>query len=142
MDRLTATLSDESEARRVFFDALHLTVAAVRAGQTLTLELKPIKRSTGQNALMWSILSDLERQAKWHGEKLDAESWKHLLSAGIRPQKAVPGVNGGFVVLAQKTSRMTKEELSTLIELAYSVGAGQGVKWSRTSLGRDVPDLE
>ena len=142
MDRLTATLADEGEARRVFYDALHLAVAAIRAGHTLTLELKPKKRSTGQNALMWSILSDLERQASWHGEKMDAESWKHLLSAGIRPQKAVPGVNGGFVVLAQKTSRMSKEELSTLIELAYSIGADQGVQWSRTSLGREVPNLE
>ena len=63
MDRLTAILADESVARRVFYDALHLAVAAIRAGHTLTLELRPKKRSAGQNALMWSILTRTKRQA-------------------------------------------------------------------------------
>ncbi len=140
MESISVTLADECEARRVFYDALLMTVAAIRAGKGVTLELKEVKRTTAQNSLMWSILSDLSRQVVWHGAKLSADDWKHMLSATIHKQRAVVGINGGFVVLGNRTSRMTKDEMSEMIELAYALGAEHGVNWSRTSLGRHVPE--
>jgi hypothetical protein len=41
----------------------------------------------------------------------------------------VPGVDGGFVVLGQSTSKMTKGEMVELIELILAFGAQQGVKF-------------
>jgi len=140
MESISVTLADEGEARRVFYDALMLAVASIRADKPVALELKEVKRTTAQNSLMWSILSDLSRQVVWHGEKLTADDWKHMLSATIRKQRAVVGINGGFVVLGNRTSRMTKAEISEMIELAYALGAEHGVNWSRTSLGRHVPE--
>ena len=35
---------------------------------------------------------------------------------------------------------MTIPEMTAVIDLAHAFGAGRGVVWKRTSLGRDVPD--
>jgi len=39
----------------------------------------------------------------------------------------VPGIDGGFVVLGLSTSKMSKEEMSELLELALAFGAQKGV---------------
>jgi hypothetical protein len=49
-------------------------------------------------------------------------------------------LDGGLVVLGMRTSKLTVPEMSDLIALGHAVGDERGVQWSRTSLGRDVPD--
>jgi hypothetical protein len=95
--------------------------------------------------MLWSILGDLADQVQWPVDgklqKLDADEWKHILSAGLKKhQRVAQGIEGGFVMLGQATSRMTVGEMADLITLAHAFGDERGVKWSRTSLGRDVPD--
>lgn len=107
------------------------------AGNKLTLTLEEEKRSLPQNQLMWSILSDLSKQVPWHGEKLTKEEYKDLLTAGLKKQRAIPGIDGGFVVLGTSTSKMTKQEMTDLITLAHAFGDERGVKWSPTSIGQD-----
>jgi len=97
------------------------------AGNRLTLEIKREKRSNEQNRLMWAALSDISRQVDWYGEKLSPEDWKHVLSASLKKQRAVPGLDGGFVVLGLSTSKMSKDEMSELLELALAFGAQKGV---------------
>lgn len=114
-------------------------------GIEFLVEIRPITRTLAQNALMWSILTDLSQQTKWavDGEMvaLDPEEVKDILTAGLRKhQRMARGIDGGLVILGMRTSRMTKAQMSDLIELAYAVGAERGVRWRRTSLGRDVPD--
>lgn len=109
------------------------------------VEIKPQTRTLAQNALMWSILTDLSKQTKWavDGEMvgLDPEDIKDILTAALRKhQRMAKGVDGGLVILGMRTSRMTRAQMSDVIEIAYAVGAERGVRWSRTSLGRDVPD--
>lgn len=105
------------------------------AGNKLTLTLEEEKRSLPQNQLMWSILSDLAKQVPWHGEKLTKEEYKDLLTAGLKKQRAIPGIDGGFVVLGTSTSKMKKQEMTDLITLAHAFGDERGVKWSPTSIG-------
>lgn len=88
------------------------------------------RRSSDQNAKLWPMLRDISRQVVWHGERLTEEEWKDVLTAGIRRQKAVPGIEGGFVVLGAHTSGMSRELFSELIEFAYWFGGEQGVEWS------------
>jgi hypothetical protein len=102
------------------------------AGHRLTLELRTQTRTNPQNRLMWAMLGDVARQVDWHGQQLDSEDWKHIFSASLNNQRAVPGLSGGFVVLATKTSRMTKQEMSDLIELMHAFGAERHVIWSKT----------
>jgi hypothetical protein len=97
-------------------------------------KLKPEdgKRSTDQNRKLWAMLRDLSEQVIWHGNKLADHEWKDVLTAGLKRQKVAPGIDGGFVVLGAKTSKMTKAEFSELVELLYAFGAERGVKWTDT----------
>ena len=108
---------------------------ALQAGHKLELTIKREKRSLDQNALLWSVLTDLSKQVKWYDQTLTKEEFKDLLTAGLKKQKAVPGIDGGFVMLGTSTSAMTKEEMSDLITLAHAFGDERGVKWSPTSIG-------
>ncbi|GGO89112.1 hypothetical protein GCM10011348_46100 [Marinobacterium nitratireducens] len=104
------------------------------AGGTVIVTLGRQKRSLSQNAKMWPMLTDLSNQVEWYGEKLSPEDWKHVMTAGLVKQRAVPGIEGGFVVLGVSTSKMKKETFSQLIELMYAFGAEQGVKWSESAM--------
>jgi NinB protein len=104
-------------------------VLAAPVGHVVTIK-EPI-RNLDQNAKMWAMLSDLERQCQWHGVKLVAEEWKDLLSAGLVQSRVVPNLEGnGFVILGQRTSNLTKGQFASLIELIYAFGAERGVVWS------------
>ena len=81
------------------------------------VEIKPSKRSLDQNAILWATLEDVSKQVIWHGNTLTPEEWKHVFTAALTRQKVVPGLDGGFVVLGQSTSRMTKKEMTDLIDL-------------------------
>jgi hypothetical protein len=87
-------------------------------------------RSLEQNALMWSRLTELSQQVEWYGRKLTPEDWKDMLTAGLRNAEAVPGINGGFVVLGLHTSNMTKAEMADLLTLMEAFAAERGVVFS------------
>ena len=86
-------------------------------------------RSLEQNRLMWANLEDIAQQVIWHGVKLDKQEWKDVLTAGLKKQKIVPGIEGGFVVIGARTSKMSMAEMTELIELSSMFGAQQGVKF-------------
>lgn len=85
-------------------------------------------RTLEQNALMWPLLEEVSKQVNWHGSRLTPEEWKDVFSAVLHKQKVVPGIDGGFVVCGQRTSKMGKAEFSEMIELIYAFSAQQGVK--------------
>ena len=87
-------------------------------------------RSLDQNSLLWPLLTEVSKQVDWHGNKLTADEWKDVFSAALKKQKVVPGLDGGFVVCGQSTSRMSKREFSDLVELIYAFGAERGVVFS------------
>ena len=92
-------------------------------------------RSLEQNARMWAMLHDLASQVLWpvDGEMqhMTPEEWKHVMSAGLkREYRVAQGMAGGFVILGQHTSKMSKAELSDLIDLIGAFGAEHSVHWS------------
>lgn len=92
------------------------------------LEFRSPKRSTDQNALLWARLSAIAKQLEWYGRYLSAEDWKDVLSASLRKTRVVPGIDEGtFVPLGMRTSQMTKQEFSDLLELIAAFGAERGV---------------
>lgn len=107
---------------------------AVQAVQTapegFVVEVKEPTRNLEQNALLWSLLGQIAKQVVWHGQKLTSEEWKDVFSAALKRQKVVPGLDGGFVVCGQSTSKMSKSVFSELIELIFAFGAQQGVEFS------------
>ena len=92
------------------------------------------RRTLDQNSKMWPMLEDVARQVPWFVDgaprKLTKEEWKDVFTASHRKQSVAPGIDGGFVVLGARTSRMSKRQLSELIELIYAFGSEHGVAWS------------
>lgn len=84
-------------------------------------------RSLEQNALMWARLSQLSEQVKWDGETLTPSEYKDLLTACLRKQKVVRGIEGGLVFLGARTSSMSKGEMNDLLTLMEAFAAERGV---------------
>lgn len=144
-ERYTATLYNAQTAKPTLNEAWRWVKAMLIAGHRLSIEIRGATRSTEQNSLLWSILTDLSRQCEWAVDgqmvKLPPEDVKHILTAGLkRHQRMARGIDGGLVILGQSTSRMTVGEMAELITLGHAVGDERGVRWSRTSLGREWPD--
>lgn len=127
---LKAHLLNPVQARAPFENAWLTAKALLLAGHRLTLELKPEKRSDAQNRRLWAMLTEISRQVDWYGQKLAPEDWKHVFSAALAKQKVVPGLDGGFVVLGQSTSKMTKAEMSDMQTLMEAFGAQHDVQFS------------
>lgn len=98
------------------------------------VEIRPATRTLEQNARMWAMLGDVAKQVDWYGNRLTTEEWKDVFSAALKKQKVVPGIDGGFVVCGQRTSKMTKREIGDLMELMGAFGAEHGVQWSEPAL--------
>ena len=93
-----------------------------------TVEFRAARRSLDQNKLLWSLLTQVSKHVVWYGVKLTSEDWKDVLTASLRRTRVVPGIDAGtFVPLGMRTSQMTKEEMSELVELVYAFGAEHGV---------------
>ena len=88
-------------------------------------------RNLEQNAKLWALLNDIAKQVVWHGRNLDSESWKHLFASSLKKMDVVPNLEGtGFVALGLSTSKMTKREMSDLIELIHAFAANNGVNFN------------
>lgn len=93
----------------------------------MTVTIQPATRNLEQNARLWASLGEVAKQVDWHGQHLTPDEWKDVFSACLERQKVVPGIDGGFVVCGQRTSKMSKSEFSNLLEVIYAFGAEHGV---------------
>lgn len=126
-ERITLSLWNAQQGHQAITQAWTVMKAALMAGHRLTMDVRPEKRSSAQNRRLWAMLTDVSRQVDWHGNKLQPDEWKEVFTAALNRQKVVPGIDGGFVVIGSRTSRMTKAEMSELQELMAAFGAEHGV---------------
>ncbi|WP_409259912.1 recombination protein NinB [Pseudomonas sp. KCJK8806] len=96
----------------------------------ITWTMREEVRSDAQNRRMWAMLRDISRQVEWYGQKLSDEDWKHIFSAAVQKQDAVPGIDGGFVVLGVSTRKQSQKWFSDLFEVMHAFGAEHGVRWT------------
>lgn len=75
------------------------------------------RRSNAQNDRMWALLRVIAARVEWYGQHLTAEEWKDVFTAGLKKQRVVPGMDGGFVILGARTSDFSKDEMGQLQEL-------------------------
>lgn len=130
-------LRAEGGARERMADAWAFALAMLKAGKNARVEVKELlpKRSNEANARMWAMLTDVSLQVEWPVDgklqRLSPEEWKDIFTAGLRKhQRVAQGVEGGFVMLGTRTSRMTVAEMCDLQELMSAFGAERGVRWS------------
>ena len=129
-DRLVLRLHNAQQGYQAIQQAwAHAKGYLVASGGPMVLEIRPEKRSDAQNRRLWAMLTDISAQVDWYGHKLTSEEWKDVFSASLKRTKVVPGLDGGFVVCGQSTSKMTKAEMSELQELMEAFGAEKGVRF-------------
>ena len=130
MEPIKLGLFNAHQAHQCLMQAWMAIKPALLSGQRLHLEIRAENRSDPQNRLMWVRLTELSRQVNWHGQKLTPDEWKDVMTAALKKQRVVPGVDGGFVVLGMRTSQMNRAEMTELLELIAAFGAQQGVKFA------------
>ena len=95
------------------------------------VNVKPATRTTDQNALLWALLSDVSR-AKPEGRELTPDVWKSLFMHALdHTQRFEMALDGrGVVPVGFRSSRLTKEQFSDLIDVIFEYGARHGVEFS------------
>ncbi|MEA9994559.1 MULTISPECIES: recombination protein NinB [unclassified Pseudomonas] len=94
--------------------------------------IKDEKRPDVLNRKMWAMLRDISNQVEWYGKKLTDEDWKCLFSASVEKQRAEPGLDGGFVVMAVSTRKQSAKWFSDFFEVMQAFGAERNVRFSET----------
>lgn len=101
-----------------------------RAPFNAVLSIREAKRTVEQNDKLWAMLSDISR-AKPDGRMHTPEVWKCLFmhACGHATQFEM-GLNGQPFPTGYRSSKLTKNEMSDLIESIYAYGAEKGVVWT------------
>jgi hypothetical protein len=94
------------------------------------VEFKQKGRSNDQNAAMWSVLTQINRQRPVHnGVKMSAVLWKAVFMQALGAELVMlPTLEGGGLFpFGHRSSKLTKDEMSNLIELMLSWCATEGL---------------
>lgn len=92
------------------------------------VSIKAPTRSIEQNKLLWPLLAAISSQVVWYGKILTSDDWKSVFTASLFKSEVVPGLDGGFVVLGQSTSKYTVSQFSDLLEIIYAFSSQQNVR--------------
>ena len=133
-EAITVTCYNAQQAHQAMMISIWPTLKALTtAGKRVVLSLKPETRSAAQNRLMWPLLTAFSKQLDWpvNGQmvKMSPDEWKDVLTAAHQGEtvRLAMGLNGGVVMLGQRTSTFSKNKFSEFIEFLYATGALRGV---------------
>jgi len=103
-----------------------------RAPTGSRVEVKGEKRSLPQNERMWAMLTNVATQKDHGGRRYTPDQWKVLfMHACGREVQFIPALDGTtFIPWGQRSSDLSKAEMSDLIEFMFVWGAENGVVWS------------
>jgi hypothetical protein len=92
---------------------------------------------------MWAMLTDVSHQVDWpvdgRMQRLEPWEWKVIFTAALKKhQRVAQGIDGGFVMLGESTSRMSVGDMADLIELIFAFGANHSVEWADPT----IPPME
>jgi len=110
----------------------------MKAPERATVNIAAEKRSDVQNRLMWALLSDVSR-SKPGGRTHTPEVWKNLMmhACGHAVQFEL-GLNGQPFPTGFRSSRLSKAEMTDLIEFIMSWGSENGVRWTAEDPQQDA----
>jgi hypothetical protein len=97
-------------------------VAVSEAPEGMCVTIAEPKRNLDQNARLHALLADIVKSGKqWMGQVMGLDDWKALFVHALdtvngEAGRAVPGLEGGIVLLRRSTAKMSKRDLSELIE--------------------------
>lgn len=155
-ETISATLHNYQQAHKFVCDLLaRIKPLMLANGLRLGIEVFDAK-TREQERLYHSCFRDLARDCLLAGQKHDAEAWKRSLLHAFydatkhdpefasdwrtRAPRVIPELDGtGLLMIGIESKKFTKRLASAFITFVHATGDARGVRWSRTSLGRDVP---
>ena len=128
MSRGTITIRGDDDRARVMEWAL-------KAPPETVIEFRRARRSAEQNDKLWAMLSDIAEQKTLHGKKYKTDQWKTVFMQALgREMSILPTLDGDtWFPLGYASSKMTKEEMSELLEFIAAWGAENGVQFNEPS---------
>lgn len=125
MSRATVILASKAERERAARWCLALPL-------NTRVEFKESKRSVPQNARMWAMLTEIAAKATHHGLSLNPDDWKLIFMAALGHETRIaPTLDGtGFVNLGRSSSKLSKSEMSDLMELMSAYAAQHDIELS------------
>jgi hypothetical protein len=124
--------------RRVFILAHDVArsnaIQAVKdAPEGYCVTVREMNRTLEQNAAQWPILQAFSEQLQWPVNgclvSMTDEEWKDVLTAAFYRETArlAMGIDGGVVMLGQRTSKFGKKKFSEWMEFLHAIAADRGV---------------
>lgn len=111
-------------------DRSRATNLIAQAPSGTRVEFKASKRTIPQNDRMWAMLTDVARQLPWHGQRITADDYKMIFLDALKGEvRTVPNLDGNGFVSLRRSSDLSKDEMSQLIELIASFGVEHGVEF-------------
>lgn len=110
------------------------TIASLEVTKPMIVTVEHETRNLADNAVQWPILNAFSDQLLWqvNGEmvKMSPEEWKDVLTAAYRQEtvRLAMGLNGGIVMLGQRTSKFKHEEWPDWMAFLESVADDRGIK--------------
>lgn len=133
-ERITLSLFNPQQGHIAISHAWTQAKALLMAGHRLVLTIAPETRTQAQNRLMWPLLTCFSKQLQWpiNGQMvyMTPDDWKDVLTAAFKREsvRIAMGLDGGVVMLGQRTSKFTKAQFSDWIEFLYATAAARGVQ--------------
>lgn len=102
-----------------------------KAPQGYVVSVQEPKRTNEQNDLFWALLSELSK-AKPNGREHTPDTWKLLVmhACGHACQFEI-GLNGQPFPVGFRSSKLTRQQMSDLIEWIHAYAAEAGVTLTR-----------
>jgi hypothetical protein len=125
MSRALVVINSNADRQRV-------SAWAHKAPIGTRVEFKTSKRSLDQNSKLWAMLTEVAAQAEHAGKRYTADQWKALFMAACGNEvQFLPSLDGTtFIPWGSRSSDLSKEEMTQLIEFILAWGAENGVRFS------------
>jgi len=120
-------------------DKAHKGVSAAPDGWVL--ELREAKRSDPQNAAMWGLLHQIQKQRPTHnGVRMTPEIWKAVFLQALGAEMTmIPTLDGdGYFPIGHRSSVLTKGQFADLLELMLCWCAREGIEVEHFDVARDL----
>lgn len=122
MTRYAFTLNSSADRAR----ALR---AVTQAPAGTRVEVKAAKRSLDQNSKLWAMLSEIATTKEHCGRKYTPDQWKIIFMHAMgREVQFIPSLDQStFIPWGHRSSDLSKDEMSNLLEFIIAWGAENGM---------------
>ena len=107
--------------------------AVAEAPEGYVVKIAEPSRTLDQNAAQWPILQAFADQLQWpiNGQmcQITPDDWKDILTCAFRNEspRVAAGLDGGMVLLGQRTSKFGKREFSAWMDFLWATASERGV---------------